>query len=111
MATIFELRAGSGRGILAVLFRSGRRVDALRLPDGAIVEEPLPHQRYGAREAPEAFLGITSRGMPATSHHANLGLIVGYLLLTGVYLLPSGEVAAVYGAVAVPVDVDLAITR
>jgi hypothetical protein len=35
-------------------------------------------------------------------HHANLGLVAAFVALEGVYLLPSGDVAAVYGAEAGP---------
>jgi hypothetical protein len=111
MATIFELQASSDAGIFAVPYRAGRPRKAFRLPDGAIVEEPLPDQRYDVPENPKGVLGIASAGGPATIHHANLGLIVGYLLLTGLYLLPNGEVAAVYGAEEIPIGVDIETTR
>ena len=55
----------------------------------------------GARRVAECF-EVAHGGVPATIHHANLGLVVAYLPLSGVYLLSDGEVAAVYGAEAVP---------
>jgi hypothetical protein len=110
MATIYELQAGSDAGIFAVPYRTGLRRKAVRLPDGAIVEEPLPDQRYDAPAHPEGALGIGAGGVPATIHHANLGLITGYVPLAGVFLLPSGDVAAVYGAEAIPIDAGIATT-
>ena len=103
MATIYELRVGSSAGIFAVPYRAGRPSPAVRLPDGAIVEEPRPDERREAPDEPEGAFGIGKGGVPATAHHANLGLIVGHLALSGVFLLPSGEVAAVYGAQACPI--------
>lgn len=106
MATIYELRVRSSMGIFAVPCRGGRRGKPLRLPDGAIVEEPPPDQRPGPAETPEEAMPVGSGGVPATIHHLNLGLVAGYVPLSGVYLLPSGEVAAVYGAEVHPLGVE-----
>jgi hypothetical protein len=108
VGTIYELQVRPGDGIFAVPYRAGRRRSAVRLPDGAIVEAPLPDQRADAPEHPDGFLAIGHGGVPATIHHVNLGLVVGHRTLTGVFLLPSGEVAAIYGADAVPLDVAIA---
>lgn len=39
---------------------------------------------------------------PVTIHHACLGLVVAYPQFSGIYLLPDGDIAAVYGAEAIP---------
>lgn len=106
MAAIFELRARSAPGIFVVPYRGGRRGKPVRLPDGAIVEEPRPDQRPGAPDRPDGMFPIGSGGVAATVHHANLGLVVGYLPFSGVFLLPSGDVAAVYGAEANPIGME-----
>lgn len=101
---IVELRRRDGVGIFAVPYVGGRRRAPERLPDGAIVEAPGPLRRGDAPRRPEAVLAFTSDGRPASVHHANLGLIASYAALTGVYLLSSGVVAAVYGAAVEPLD-------
>jgi hypothetical protein len=108
MSMILEIRRRSEHGIFAVPYRDGRRGKARRLPDGAIVETALSGQR---REAPEylvEFFGLAAGGVPATVHHANLGLVTGYLPLAGVYFLPDGDVAAIYGAEVVPIGFEAA---
>jgi hypothetical protein len=102
MTAIFELRPSSRYGIFAVPYRGGRPRHALRLPGGAIVEAPTADQLSGAPERPADCFEVAAGGGPANAHHANLGLIVGFLPLAGVYVLSSGEVAAIYGAEAVP---------
>lgn len=92
-------RVGRG-GITAVPYVGGRRRPPVRLPDGAIVEVPLPEQRRRAPERPEEFLAVGRGGRAATIHDVILGLTTAYAALTGVFVLPSGEVAAVYGAEA-----------
>jgi hypothetical protein len=111
MAAIYELCASSNRGIFAVPFRAGRCRKAVRLADGAIVERPMPDQRCEAPANPERTFQVGAGGVPATIHHACLGLVTGFLEFTGVYLLPSGEVAAVYGATANPIGAGAARTR
>ena len=59
--------------------------------------------RWSGPDGEGADQAEASDGEPATVHHANLGLIAEFLAFEGVYLLPSGDVAAVYGAEAVPV--------
>lgn len=102
-ASILELRSRSDNGIYAVPYRAGRRRKATQLTDGVIVERPSPAERRQVPERPVAYFELAAGGGEATIHHANLGLIAGFLTLEGVYLLPSGEVAAVYGAEAVPI--------
>ena len=102
-ATILELRSRSNAGIYAVAYRAGRCRKAQRLPDGVIVEWPTPLERSEAPEQPAPIFELAVGGGPATVHHANLGLVAGFLELEGVYLLPSGDVAAVYGAEAIPI--------
>jgi hypothetical protein len=99
---IVELRRRSQAGIVAVLYRGKQRREVISLTDGMIVEVPAPDQRCEAPRRLEDCIGIAAGGVPATVHHFNLGLIVDYLALEGVYVLPSGEVAAVYGAEAIP---------
>jgi hypothetical protein len=103
LPTILELRRRSSDGIYAVPYRSLRCGKPRRLPDGSIVETPTADQRWEAPDRPAAFFEVAAGGGPATIHHANLGLIAGFLGFEGVYLLPSGDVAAVYGAEAVPI--------
>lgn len=102
-ATFFELRRSSRAGIVAVPHRGGRPGKAVRLPDGAIVEAPTPDQRCDVPEHPNGHLEVGHGGVPATCHHRNLGLITGFAPLAGVFVLSSGEVAAVYGARAEPI--------
>jgi len=106
VATIYRLRACSDSGIFAIPYREGCRRRAIRLPDRAIVEGPPPERGCEASDRPDGIFVIGAGGVPATIHHANLGLITGFLPLSGVYLLPSGEVAAVYGAEVIPIGVD-----
>jgi hypothetical protein len=103
LSTIVELRSRSRDGIYAVPYRSRRSRAVQRLTDGLIVEVPMPDQRSEAPDQPAAFFEVAAGGGPATIHHANLGLVTGFLLLEGVFLLPSGEVAAVYNAEAMPI--------
>ncbi len=83
------------------------------------IEADRDAKRPGSRTGPSSrrsrrMIFATSRSIPPNTsiwrlgavlrrkvHHANLGLIAARLLLEGVYLLPSGEVATVYGAEAV----------
>ncbi len=101
--TIIELRRRPGKIIYAIPYRDGRRLKPLSLPDGAIVEIPTPDERYHAPAQLDECLGLAPGGGLATVGHANLGLVASYLSLEGVFFLPSGEVAAVYGAEAVPI--------
>ncbi len=103
ISSIAELRRAKGPGIFAVAYRAGRRRSALRLPDGAIVEVPEPDRLAELAERPQPVLGVAFDGSPAGGRHACLGLIADHIALTGVYLLPGGELAAVYGAEAVPI--------
>ena len=79
------------------------RTEYLPILRGKAVERPTPDQRSEAPDRPADFLEVAAGGGPATIHHANLGLITGFLALEGVYLLPSGDVAAVYNAEAIPI--------
>jgi len=100
MSDFHELCSRSHHGIFAVTYRNGHPMKPSRVIDGSIVETALPQQR---REAPDflpACFEVGHGGFPATIHHANLGLVVAQLGLTGVFLLPDGEVAAIYGAEA-----------
>ena len=103
-AVILELRRRTGSGIYAVPYRSRRSRTPQWLPDGAIVESPTPSQRREAPETPAACFEVAAGGGAATIHHLNLGLVEGLLEYAGVFVLPSGEVAAIYGAEAVPID-------
>jgi hypothetical protein len=100
--TIFELCPNSAAGIFAVPYRRRRPRSPERLPDGAIVEAPTrAHRRHAPREV-IGYFGVAADGQPATIHDANLGLIKAFIALAGFYVLPSGDVAAVYGAQALP---------
>ncbi len=99
---IFELRRRSSAGIYAVPYRDGRSNRVLRLSDGTIVERPTPDDRSEAPDEPAECLGVAAGGGPASIHDFQLGLVSTFLILDGVFLLPSGEVAAIYGAEAVP---------
>src|SRR4051812_27473683 len=74
VTTMFELCRRSDLGIYAVPYRDGRRQKAQRLPDGAIVESPLPDQRYDVPDPLEGAFEVAAGNVPATIHHANLGL-------------------------------------
>jgi hypothetical protein len=104
LTSFYELRPQSTAGIFAVPYRGRRPRKALQLPDGAIVETPLRDQRCEAPDELVAVFEVGGGGVPATIHHANLGLVVAFLPLSGVYLLSNGDVAAIYGADVVPID-------
>src|SRR5438046_2979032 len=104
---IVELRRRSDVGIFAVPYRGRQRYRTLELLDGVIVETPTPDQRREAPDHLDVSFGVAVDGRPATIHHVNLGLIATFVALEGVYLLPSGDVAAVYGAQAVPIGLPL----
>jgi len=101
--SIVELRRRTSHGIYAISFQSRRPRAPQSLPDGAIVEIPTPDQRADAPDRPAACFEVAIDGSPATIHHINLGLVGGFLQFDGFYVLSGGEVAAVYGAHAVPV--------
>lgn len=101
VSAIVELRRRSQAGMIAVLYRGGQRQKVISLAEGAIAEVPTPDQRREVPQRLEDCIGISSGGGPATIHHFNLGLVVTYLALEGVYVLPSGAVAAIYGAEAI----------
>jgi hypothetical protein len=101
MSALVELRRRSPAGIFAVPYRGGRPCRALRLPDGAIVEIPAPGRLHEVPGHPEPVIGVANDGTPATIHHANLGLVAAYVDFEGLFLLPSGEIAAIYGAEAI----------
>jgi hypothetical protein len=103
MSAIAELRRGRGPGIFAVTCRGGRWRKPIRLPDGAIVEVPDPDCRAELRDPPRASIGVAIDGRPAQGHHACLGLVAAHAPLAGVFLLPSGELAAIYGAEVAPI--------
>ena len=102
--TIFELRFRSKFGIIAVPYRDRHPLKAVRLPDGAIVEAPSPDARRDVPDQPSGCIGVAAGGMPATMHHEYLGLVTAFVAFEGVYLLSSGEVAAVYGAHAIAIN-------
>ncbi|MDG3007746.1 hypothetical protein [Paludisphaera mucosa] len=107
MSTIYELRADRDAAIFAVPYRAMKRRRPARIPDGAIVESVPPDQLAEAPPVLPGLFEVARSGEPATIHHVNLGLVAGYLRLAGVFFLPGGEVAAVYGAKAVPIGAPL----
>ncbi len=100
---IVEFRSRSAIGIYAVPYRNGRKGKAVRLPDGAIGETATSDERHEAPEQLPDCFEVAAGGVPATIHHVNLGLVSDLLAFNGVYLLPSGDVAAVYGAEVHPI--------
>lgn len=83
----------TGKNIYAVPYRKRRRLKAIRLPDGAIVERPTPEQRLAV-----------PKGLPAAYEIPGPGnCFVG---LAGVFLLPTGDVAAVYGSPRDPASIE-----
>ncbi len=104
MSRIFELCRRSPLGVFAVPYRGGRPQKAVRLPDGAIVEDPSPEQRLQAPDRVDESFRVGHGGVPATSHHLGLGLVIGFLPLAGFYLLPDGSLSAIYGAEPVCLD-------
>ncbi len=101
--TIVELRASTEAGIYAVVYRRRRNRGVLKLLDGTIAEIPIPDQRCDAPAHLDECLPVAIDGGIATIHHVQLGLVASFLLLQGVFLLPGGEVVAVYGAEVVPI--------
>jgi hypothetical protein len=86
---ILELVRSHPSGILAVPYRDGAPLPARTLPDGAIVEaiSPSALSRHIRRPVPvREGAGDAATGRPRA----------------GVFLLPDGDVAAVYGARARP---------
>jgi hypothetical protein len=102
-ASIVEFRRRSAAGIYAVPYRNLRRCKPVRLPDGAIAETPTPDERLEAPDRLADCFEVAAGGGPATIHHVNLGLVTALLAFEGVYLLSSGEIAAVYGAEVLPI--------
>jgi hypothetical protein len=58
--------------------------------------------RLNVASRPSECLSVAIDGQPATIHHAYLGLIAAHVMLTGLFMLPGGDLIAVYGAEAVP---------
>lgn len=97
-SSILELRMRSADGIYAVPYRARRPGNAERLPDGTIAESPTVTQRNEVPADPPPCLELTAGGVPATIHHIYLGLVARLVPFDGVCVLPSGDVAAIYGA-------------
>jgi hypothetical protein len=104
MSSIFELCQNQATGIFAIPLRKGRREKPVRVPDGSIVESLLPELAKELLPKAAASFEIAAGGVPATESHVCLGLVIGYLPLAGVYCLPSGDIAAIYGAEVIPLD-------
>ncbi len=100
---IVEFRRRSAVGIYAVPYRNQRRGKPVQIPDGAIGETATSEERSEAPDQLPDWFEVAAGGGPATIHHANLGLVADLLPFDGVYLLSSGEVAAVYGADVLPI--------
>src|SRR4051812_18348994 len=103
---MFELSADHGRGIYALPWLGRRWGKAIRLPAGAIVE-PVPAERQ--HESPRRYVAnmqIDALGLvwPDTGPRAE-GNDAPFFGGDGPYLLPSGEIAIVYGAKAIPIGV------
>jgi hypothetical protein len=81
--TVVELVPQSTNGIWAVPYHNRRKRKPERLPNGAIVESATIDQR---REVPD--------GLPAY-FECEGDCFIG---LSGVFVLPSGQVGAIYGA-------------
>jgi hypothetical protein len=111
VTSLFELCRRSKHGIYAIPYRGGRARKAVRLPDGAIVEAPLADQLRSVPDRIADCFEVAHGGIPATVHHANLGLVVAFLPLSGIYLLPDGDVAAVYGAEVIPLGLETVTVR
>ncbi|MEJ7640357.1 MAG: hypothetical protein WKF75_20920 [Singulisphaera sp.] len=78
----------------------------MRLPTERSWSRPCPTSGASVRHL-DGMFEVAAGNVPATIHHANLGLIIAHLPPTGVFLLPSGDVAAVYGAEVVPISVGI----
>src|SRR4051794_17613930 len=88
---MIELKSDRGAPIFAVPYRNGRRLKPVKLPDGAIVETPPQEDMGHVPKALPAYFGLDARDEPATSGEES------YVSLHGVFLIPPGQVAAVYG--------------
>jgi hypothetical protein len=105
---MIELKS-NGRGCWAVPYRFRRRRKAVRLPDGAIVEEPTENQLFEHMPRAKSVDGGTvpgwlemtrdgSRLIRPTDVYRGHACDSVFVHVAGVFVLPSGDVAAVYGA-------------
>jgi hypothetical protein len=96
---MIELTKLTEHGIHAVPYRNGRPLAPVELPDGMIVENTTSaHQAHKPPDYP-TWLGLDAEGRPRPdATKGRPGPCDGFLKLTGVFLLPSGDVGAVYGA-------------
>jgi hypothetical protein len=103
MSGFLELKRNTKHSIFAIPFRDGRPLESVRLPEGTIVEAASPAERGEFPCGIPGCFEVGHGGIPATSHHANLGLILAYLPISGFFRFPDGGLVAVYGAEAVPI--------
>ncbi|WZO99298.1 hypothetical protein EP7_000897 [Isosphaeraceae bacterium EP7] len=103
MSGFIELRRCTDHGIFAIPFRDGMALRPVQLPDGAIVEVRPDEELGDSRiEVPSCF-EVGHGGVPATRHHASLGLVIAHLPISGILQLLDGRIAAIYGAEVVPI--------
>jgi hypothetical protein len=95
---LLSIHATHAIGAYAVPYSGRRPLMPVRLLDGVIVEEPMHTQLASGPTRYEEFLGVDSQGPTGGRDPRSLNGDEVLLSYTGVYLLPSGRVAAVYGA-------------
>jgi hypothetical protein len=103
MSAFIELKRCTEHEIFAVPYRGGLPLRPVRVPDGTIVESlSAEGRRELPRETPSCF-EVGHGEVPATRHHASLGLVIAHLPISGIYQFLDGRVVAIYGAEAVPI--------
>src|SRR4051794_16320715 len=95
MVELLNVRPGR---IFAVPYRDGRPGAPFAVPSGCVAECLGSGRGQGVPEDLPAEFGLDAQGRPAAPDTPAGD--VSWLRRTGVYRMPSGEVAAVYGASA-----------
>jgi hypothetical protein len=104
---MIELRSDV-RGCWAIPYHNKRRRRAIRLPDGAIVELPANALRFD--HVPWGLPALLEVSRDGSRVIAQLQSLEGdlpdsiFLGCAGIFHLPSGEIAAVYGARVEPIE-------
>jgi hypothetical protein len=76
----------------------------ITLPSGAIVEEPTPEQLRHLPPQICMHFSVDAGGKPLPIEAPlEPGASIEYLGMSGLYLLPSGRISAVYGCWAEPI--------
>jgi hypothetical protein len=98
MPMIVELLNVRPRRIIAVPHYDGVAGIPYSVPSGCVVESVRGGSRNGVHAELPPYFALDGRDRPATPETP--AEEVSLLTLTGLFRMPSGEIAAVYGAVA-----------